>query len=233
MPIQGDMRQDSMTSHYKPSYTHRITAILLPILSGLHLRDTWLGCEGSRVQNQDKTSWLLFILLSSFHHPSLPSHIRTPSTFGLRVDIFLKSDVSVLFVFTGFLDLFPGVPSKSLENMTVMTLCQRTQNNMTSWNAQVEQEREELLGIVSNPVQHTTYVCLSVCLFVSFKNSIILKIVTKCTVLLSILWGNICNKSSNITFSCELKWSTLFSHDAHGGVCKQSRVKLYSYFTAM
>ncbi len=46
------------------------------------LNGKWLGCEGSRVRNRDKTSWLLF-LLSSFIHPSLPSHIRTLSALGL------------------------------------------------------------------------------------------------------------------------------------------------------
>ena len=49
----------------------------------------------------------------------------------------------------GFLDLFPGVASDSLDKMTVLTVCQRTQNDMTSWNSAVEKEREELLGIVS------------------------------------------------------------------------------------
>ena len=33
---QGDMRPDSMTSHYKPSYTHEIATIPSPHLSGLH-----------------------------------------------------------------------------------------------------------------------------------------------------------------------------------------------------
>ncbi len=55
-----------------------------PIPSGLHLRDAWLGCEGSRVWNADKTSWLLLTFLSSFIHPSLPSHITTPSGLGLK-----------------------------------------------------------------------------------------------------------------------------------------------------
>ncbi len=51
----------------------------------------WLACtghmvwvRGSWVQNRDKTSWLLFLLLSSFISISLPSHVRTPSTWGLR-----------------------------------------------------------------------------------------------------------------------------------------------------
>ncbi len=36
------------------------------------------------VRNQDKKSWLLVLLLSSFIHPSLPSHIQTHSGLGLR-----------------------------------------------------------------------------------------------------------------------------------------------------
>ncbi len=49
--MQGVMRQDSMMSHYKPSYTHRIAVISLIIHSALHLH-TWLGSEGSRARNQ-------------------------------------------------------------------------------------------------------------------------------------------------------------------------------------
>ncbi len=51
-----ETRLDESTSRYKPSYTHGIYTILSPIFSGLHLQYTWLGCEGSGVRNQDKTS---------------------------------------------------------------------------------------------------------------------------------------------------------------------------------
>ena len=41
------------------------------------------GARGTGFErNQDKTSWPLFLLLSPFIHPSLPSHIRTCSTLG-------------------------------------------------------------------------------------------------------------------------------------------------------
>ncbi len=42
----------------------------------------------------------------------------------------------------GFMKLFPSLESKGL---TVITLCQRTMNDMTSWSAEVESERDSLL----------------------------------------------------------------------------------------
>lgn len=42
--------------------------------------------------------------------------------------------------------MFPDVPSTG---MMVVTVTQRTQNDMTSWSEQVDQEREELLAKVS------------------------------------------------------------------------------------
>ncbi len=53
----------------KTRWWHTVIPIpteLSPILNGLHLWDPWLGCKKSQVQNRDKTSWLLFLLLSSF-----------------------------------------------------------------------------------------------------------------------------------------------------------------------
>ncbi len=78
------MREDSIHNRRFPLYTHRIAPIPSPtcILSGLHLQDTWLGREGSRARNWDKTLPLLFFR-SSFIHPSLSSHIRIPSAWGL------------------------------------------------------------------------------------------------------------------------------------------------------
>ncbi len=69
--------------HAVNPHTQGIAAILLPILSSLHLQDLWLACKRSRVQNQDRISWLLFLLLSSFFHPSLPSQIRTHNVLGI------------------------------------------------------------------------------------------------------------------------------------------------------
>ena len=65
-PRLGDMGQNSITTCYKLSYIHGIVAFqLLMILHGWHLRDLWLGSEGSQVQNLDKTS-LFFLLLLTF-----------------------------------------------------------------------------------------------------------------------------------------------------------------------
>lgn len=44
-----------------------------------------------------------------------------------------------------FLDLFPERFDVTDDHMTVMTLSQRTQNDMTFWNDDVEEERENLL----------------------------------------------------------------------------------------
>ncbi len=73
----------SIMSHYKPSYTHRIAVISPPVLSGLNLQDLWLGSEWSHVWNWDKTSWLLFLLLSFFIHPFFPSKRKAQSGLGL------------------------------------------------------------------------------------------------------------------------------------------------------
>ncbi|XP_022079930.1 methylmalonic aciduria and homocystinuria type D protein, mitochondrial-like [Acanthaster planci] len=44
-----------------------------------------------------------------------------------------------------FLGLFPGVRLESSAKLTVVTLCQRTKNNMTGWSNEVEEERNELM----------------------------------------------------------------------------------------
>ncbi len=48
-----------------------------PNLRGLHLWDMWLGSEGSRVRNQDKTLCLFILLPHSFIRSSLPSSSKT------------------------------------------------------------------------------------------------------------------------------------------------------------
>lgn len=40
-------------------------------------------------------------------------------------------------------------PEERLSDLTVVTVTQRTRNDMTSWSAQVEQERLEMLDQVS------------------------------------------------------------------------------------
>ena len=44
-----------------------------------------------------------------------------------------------------FQDLFPDRCLSRADHVTVITLSQRTQNDMSSWNEDVEQERENLL----------------------------------------------------------------------------------------
>lgn len=53
---------------------------------------------------------------------------------------------------TDFASMFPEAPSSS---MTVLTVTQRTENDMTAWSEAVEQEREQLLAKVSLSLSHT------------------------------------------------------------------------------
>ena len=61
------------------------------------------------------------------------------------------------------LELFPGAKLKS-EMLCVITLSEKSENDMTSWSMAVEEEREKLLEQVSR-----TYVCLYnvVCITIS------------------------------------------------------------------
>ncbi len=53
------------------------------------------------------------------------------------------------FIKSGCLELFPNSGLKKEDHLTVMTVSQRTNNDMTSWSEEVENEREELFQIVS------------------------------------------------------------------------------------
>ena len=59
------------------------------------------------------------------------------------------------FLQKGMLELFPGAKLKS-EKLCVITLSEKTENDMTSWSMAVEEEREKLLEHVS--------VCVCVCI---------------------------------------------------------------------
>lgn len=48
---------------------------------------------------------------------------------------------------TEFALMFPEAPSSG---MTVLTVTQRTENDMTAWSEEVDQEREQLLAKVSH-----------------------------------------------------------------------------------
>lgn len=48
------------------------------------------------------------------------------------------------FLYDGLMQLFPDV-SLSPESLRVITISERTNNDMTTWSQDVEQEREELM----------------------------------------------------------------------------------------
>ena len=70
------------------------------------------------------------------------------------------------FLQKGMLELFPGAKLKS-EKLCVITLSEKTENDMTSWSMAVEEEREKLLEHVS-----VCYVCICVhvCEYVLFMS---------------------------------------------------------------
>ena len=65
------------------------------------------------------------------------------------------------FLLRGMKELFPGVDLKS-KKLSVITLSEKTDNDMTSWSAGVEEEREQLLEHVSACV---SYGPLGLCAF--------------------------------------------------------------------
>ena len=52
--------------------------------------------------------------------------------------------------------MFPDAPSKG---MMVVTVTQKTKNDMTSWSEQVDEEREQMLEKVSL-VSHSLMICV-------------------------------------------------------------------------
>lgn len=53
--------------------------------------------------------------------------------------------------------MFPEAP---VCDMTVVTVTQKTENDMTAWSAAVEQERDQMLASVSflqSPREHVTF----------------------------------------------------------------------------
>ncbi|CAI8033072.1 Cobalamin trafficking protein CblD [Geodia barretti] len=63
---------------------------------------------------------------------------------------------------TGFMDLFPGVSVKK-GDLLVITLCEKTANDMTSWSRTVGEEREQVMQHVSQTHNHCSSVCLVSC----------------------------------------------------------------------
>ena len=67
----------------------------------------------------------------------------------LRMNIyFLLSSMLIFFNISDFADLFPGMNIMS-GNFTIITVSQKTKEDMTGWSEDVEIEREELLKSVS------------------------------------------------------------------------------------
>ena len=63
------------------------------------------------------------------------------------------------FLQKGILELFPGAKLKS-DKLCVITLSEKTENDMTSWSMEVEEEREKLLEHVSVHVYVYMYMYL-------------------------------------------------------------------------
>lgn len=59
--------------------------------------------------------------------------------------------LSHVFKSTDFLSMFPEAPSTGV---MVVTVTQKTQNDMTSWCDEVDKEREQLLDKVSSGQDH-------------------------------------------------------------------------------
>jgi hypothetical protein len=49
------------------------------------------------------------------------------------------------FLHDQFMELFPGI-NLPVGQLRILTLCEQTSNDMTSWSQPVDEEREELLG---------------------------------------------------------------------------------------
>ena len=70
------------------------------------------------------------------------------------------------FLQKGILELFPGAKLKS-DRLCVITLSEKTENDMTSWSMEVEEEREKLLEHVSVHVYvYMYYVSVCACMII-------------------------------------------------------------------
>lgn len=95
----------------------------------------------------------------------LPGAVGLPSSSDKKVDEEVKEQSVELtqeptspvecvvqecpsFLHAGLMQLFPGV-TLSCGNLTVITISEKTNNDMTSWSHDVEEEREELMEHVN------------------------------------------------------------------------------------
>ena len=80
------------------------------------------------------------------------------------------------FLQKGILELFPGAKLKS-DRLCVITLSEKTENDMTSWSMEVEEEREKLLEHVSVHVYVYMYMymyllCECVCMHDNYSECV-------------------------------------------------------------
>eukprot|EP00118_Oscarella_pearsei_P001732 m.8295 g.8295 ORF g.8295 m.8295 type:complete len:268 (+) comp20479_c0_seq1:218-1021(+) len=75
--------------------------------------------------------------------PEIESVISSPSHVYVECCV----QKSPRFLQSGFLELFPDAPMSEIRSgdLMVITLCQRTLNDMTAWTSAVQEERDELL----------------------------------------------------------------------------------------
>ena len=64
---------------------------------------------------------------------------------GYTVRIMIHCTCNIIVLLSDFRDLFPRYHLKDDDNLTVITLCQKTEHDMSGWSSEVEEERESLL----------------------------------------------------------------------------------------
>lgn len=93
-------------------------------------------------EDRNRNVLLQFFNLQTAQQESLGSSKPENSPAPGEVLEFIAQDCPTLMK-KDFQDLFPGRDLQN-DNLTVLTICQRTKNDMSIWNEDVESEREEL-----------------------------------------------------------------------------------------
>jgi hypothetical protein len=91
-----------------------------------------------------------YSVIKQFFSPNLDKESETNLLKSMSSPILqcIAHECPILLI-RDFQDLFPISSSKSpdlLKGLTVITLCQKTVNDMSAWTPQVDHEREELMG---------------------------------------------------------------------------------------